>query len=98
MTLVWMLENHCYAGIQSYFILMKPSVAKWIKDEVIQRGKKVCFLTAQDIQKHTSQNRIDMPDVWVDRFDMLDIWTQKWTWRMKATELERFSSSSEDHI
>lgn len=60
---------------------MKPSVAKWIRDEVIQRGKK---LTAQDNQNHTSQNRIDTPDVWVDSFDMLDIWTRKWTWRMKA--------------
>lgn len=62
---------------------MKPSVAKWIRDEVIQRVKK-CFLTAQDNQKHTCQNRIDTPDVRVDSFDMLDIWTQKWTWQMKV--------------
>lgn len=69
---------------------MKPSVAKWIRDE--QRKQRitegnifVCFvLTAQDNQKHTSQNRIDMPDVWVDSFDMQDFWTRKWTWWMKA--------------
>lgn len=60
MTPVWMQECHCYAGIHSYFILMKPSIVRWIRDEMIQRGKSLFFFffsTRQSKAHEPKQNR-----------------------------------------